>query len=379
MVDCTFIDNWAGLGGAIYVYACSLSLSGLHFESNISGQDGGALIVDIGGTVTINDCTFHDNDGDYGGAICLFGGATAILDGVTLTDNTATKGGALYCQDSDVIATDCLFAGNGSPEGGAVELTRTMSISHFADCTFAYNTANNGGAVFVHEATLELLRCTLHANAANQMGGGVRCWYDGDLAAENTIIANSTAGEAIACYTGTTIPALSCCDIFGNAGGDYIGCLETLAGVAGNISADPLFCDPEAGNFHVIESSPCAPFTIPNTECDLIGAWTAGCNPQAVPEGRGCADGLRLRAVTPNPFGRCTEITYAVTQELRAGTVSLAIYDAGGRLVHSVNELPGDPGIHRVGWDGRDVPGGIYFCELRAGSSAALERLVLVR
>ncbi len=42
----------------------------------------------------------------------------------------------------------------------------------------------------------------------------------------------------------------------------------------GNISADPLFCDPAAGDLRLQEGSPCAP----GTECDLMGAWPVGCD-----------------------------------------------------------------------------------------------------
>jgi len=71
--------------------------------------------------------------------------------------------------------------------------------------------------------------------------------------------------------------ALSCCDIWGNAGGDWVPGIAGQYGVNGNISEDPQLCDPENGDFTLSESSPCAPFTPPNPECDLIGAWPVGC------------------------------------------------------------------------------------------------------
>jgi hypothetical protein len=43
-------------------------------------------------------------------------------------------------------------------------------------------------------------------------------------------------------------------------------------GINGNISEDPLFCDPEAGDFTLHGDSPCAPYSAPNPECGLIGA-----------------------------------------------------------------------------------------------------------
>ena len=344
----------------------------------MTGLQGGAIFCDLGATVTITDCTIQGNEADKGGGICVLNGATAFLSGTTIAGNSADHGGGIYCEDGDVSATDCLLTANDSPEGGAVDLVRSILPGHFEDCTFVGNTSNNGGAFFVHEAMLELQRCTLYGNAALQMGGGIRLWFNGNLAAENTIIAGSTDGEAIACYGGTT-PMLACCDIHGNAGGDYIGCIEALAGLEGNISADPLFCDPDDGNFHLLESSPCAPFTFPNPECGLIGAWELGCNPQSVPlpPTRVCA--LQLRGITPNPFRSETEITYAISETLPVRATTLAIYDANGRMVHAASNLPSSPGLHRIAWDGRNVPGGVYFCQLIAGSASALERLVVVR
>jgi hypothetical protein len=93
---------------------------------------------------------------------------------------------------------------------------------------------------------------------------------------EDTIVAFSTAGGAIYCDYGGT-PSLTCCDIFGNAGGDWVGPIAGQLGVNGNICEDPLFCDAANLDFTLHADSPCAPFTPPNPECDLIGAWPVGC------------------------------------------------------------------------------------------------------
>lgn len=90
----------------------------------------------------------------------------------------------------------------------------------------------------------------------------------------NTIVAFSSSGEAI---SGSSGIRLSCCDLFGNAGGDWVGTIEDQYGTNGNISKDPLFCDPQHVDFTLQLGSPCAPFSPPNRECDLIGAWPVGC------------------------------------------------------------------------------------------------------
>ena len=63
----------------------------------------------------------------------------------------------------------------------------------------------------------------------------------------------------------------------GNAGGDWVGTIADQYGIEGNICEDPLFCDPENGDFTLDAASPCAPFSEPNPECDLIGVWPIGC------------------------------------------------------------------------------------------------------
>ena len=47
-----------------------------------------------------------------------------------------------------------------------------------------------------------------------------------------------------------------------------------------NFSADPLFCDPDNGDFTIRSNSPCAPPGV--TGCGLIGALGVGCGPVSV-------------------------------------------------------------------------------------------------
>jgi hypothetical protein len=93
---------------------------------------------------------------------------------------------------------------------------------------------------------------------------------------ENCVIAFSGSGGAIQADLHPP-PRLTCCDIFGNAGGDWVGCIADQYGIAGNICLDPLFCDPQNLDLTLREESPCAPFSPPNAECDQIGAWPVGC------------------------------------------------------------------------------------------------------
>ena len=96
-------------------------------------------------------------------------------------------------------------------------------------------------------------------------------WYVAHAILENTIIAFSTSGEAVYCGTGSTA-TLACCDVYGNAGGDWVGYIAGQEGVNGNFSADPLFCDSGNGDYRLQPCSPC----LDAAGCGLVGACGAG-------------------------------------------------------------------------------------------------------
>lgn len=97
----------------------------------------------------------------------------------------------------------------------------------------------------------------------------------------------------------------------------------------------------------------------------------------------------------PNPFGNGTVIGFDIPvspgrstagdeREESESRVTLAIYDASGRLVRRLVEAPLPAGRYRIAWDGRDERGrnaasGIYFARISAGRGAFTRKLVLVR
>jgi hypothetical protein len=93
----------------------------------------------------------------------------------------------------------------------------------------------------------------------------------------------------------------------------------------------------------------------------------------------GAAGGATLVASAPNPFARETTIRLAVARE---GRVRVAVFDAAGREVATLVDEVRGPGEHRVAWDGRGAPSGVYFCRLDAAgapSAPDVRRLVLIR
>ncbi len=221
MAGCRLFENTADLlGGGVHAHAAVVEMVDCEFERN-SALHGGAADFHIGSVVTVRQCRFYENSAVEAGCLCLFAGCEGLIEG-------------------------CTFSGNAGNQWASTLAVGKSSLCHVRSCTF-YGNAGTPGALLLEDAP-----CTL----------------------TQTVIAFNEGGPGL-CPVSTV--TLTCCDIFGNQGGDWIGSFAWQYGLQGNIAADPLFCDPELRDFRLDAASPCAPFSPPNPECDLIGAWPIGC------------------------------------------------------------------------------------------------------
>jgi hypothetical protein len=191
----------------------------------------------------------------------------------------------------------------------------------------------------------------------------------------NNIIAFSTDGlGGVVCPAGT----LSCNDIYSNVGGDSIWGIDG----GGNISEDPLFCEPDSGDFGLRDDSPCAPDNSP-TGCGLIGAYSVSCSSGTAVNEPEITIPTRfyLGPAVPNPFNPVTTIRFGipVNHEVR-----LTIHDVAGRLVATLVDDYFTAGEYTAQWNGRnsvgaDVASGVYFARLVAGEFTSARKMVLLK
>jgi hypothetical protein len=78
----------------------------------------------------------------------------------------------------------------------------------------------------------------------------------------------------------------------------------------------------------------------------------------------------------PNPFNPTTTIQYRLAEVCR---VTLALYDVLGREVRVLVKAIESPGSHSVKIDAGDLPSGVYFYRLLAGTFAQTKKIVLAR
>jgi hypothetical protein len=238
--NCTFENNYGYLaGGAV---TCGYRVLESHpefkhctFRGNESGTWGGAIFIDgVALEVDIDSCEFYENVAAYGGAVyCMQHEAQAEITNSLFYGNVAlAEGGAIFVGNMTAYIIGCTFFTNSAPEGSAIATIGSMwgnSNANVSDCIIAYN-----------------------------LGG---CGY----------------------YQWEVLPGeedISCTDIFGNEGGDWVDGLAACLGVDGNFSAAPEFCNPdmEPYDLSLCDCSPCLPGNHPDgDDCGLIGALGEGC------------------------------------------------------------------------------------------------------
>ena len=83
-----------------------------------------------------------------------------------------------------------------------------------------------------------------------------------------------------------------------------------------------------------------------------------------------------LGQARPNPASGSSLISFALE---RGGPATLKVYDLSGRLVSTLVNGSLPAGSHEVRFNGKGLPGGVYFYRLEAGNQSATRKLVLVR
>lgn len=239
---------------------------------------GGAIVCLMGTSPTIRDCVFEENFANYwGGAIAMTHGASPRISDCLFRENwSAGWGGALGAvADTKPAISNCRFEGNSAEMRAGAIFLGFSAAPMISSCTFDRNTAFSGGAVECQtNAAPRFTSCTFSGNVVSSLASAVLVGPGCSAHLEATILAFGSRGAAIEC-TGGGVANLICCDVYGNEGGDWAGCIEGQHGVDGNISADPFFCDPGEGDLQLREDSPCSAQN--NPVCGQIGAWPVGC------------------------------------------------------------------------------------------------------
>jgi len=78
----------------------------------------------------------------------------------------------------------------------------------------------------------------------------------------------------------------------------------------------------------------------------------------------------------PNPFNPSTRITYQLP---KAAHVTLKVFDVLGRAVATLVEEQNEAGQHTIEWNSGNIPSGIYYYRLTAGTFTDCRKMLIVR
>jgi hypothetical protein len=206
--------------------------------------------------------------------------STAQVVGFTIQNGHDFNGGGICCwnNSSPTIRNNVIVSCCASKCGGGVyckESSPTLRSNTIRSCS-----ANHGGGIFCWHSDSPIGKNIITSNSANEDGGGVWCGTASPLIDKNTISRNSAAmGGGVWCGTGS--PQITNTILWGDTGpeiyGDAIVRYSDVQGGwpgQGNIDSDPLFADPERGDFHLQWGSPCIDAGDPSSPPDPDGTRT---------------------------------------------------------------------------------------------------------
>jgi hypothetical protein len=331
--------GYESIGGGIYCGNSEVLIAHNIIENNIA----------------VSTPMMHQS-GEGGGIYCKDSSLVTIV-GNSINNNWAgNRGVGVYCSDSDILISGNVISGN---------------YSYFGDW---------GGGVISTGCNTVIINNAIMANEVLGSGGGVR-------SSDNGRIVNNVIRENLPDQIAGSGVSASYCNIQGGWEGE------------GNIDTDPLFRDPENGDFHLMSiacgdpyDSPCIDAGDPAIIDSLLdcswglgqlrsdmGAYGGGDSATVVIDD--LIDKLPSRFALfqnyPNPFNASTVIRYMLPEPSQ---VTIEIYNILGRRVETlVDERQQVAGYHQVVWNARDLSSGIYLYRIQAGHYLQTNKMILLR
>ncbi len=238
---CTVTGCLANNGGGAFILDSQPTLYGCTFEGNESESSGGGIVA-VGTDMIVLSCVFTGNKArSGGGGICCWNNEPVILASVFDSNFAGLSGGGIDFKYASPTVSNTILSGNSAGlNGGAAALWESAGL--WTNCLIVENSAEFGAGLDIMASSPVLKHCTTSANGAST-GGSIYSGMFSDVVVANAILWGSSPDE-IFLESGDVLVTSS------NIEGGWAG--------AGNLSADPLFSDPENGNYRIVAGSPCA-------------------------------------------------------------------------------------------------------------------------
>ncbi len=165
-------------GRILNILCSNVTLKNIIFKNGEISDFGAAVCSKEGGALTIINCTFINNKATRGGAIYSKSNENTIIN-CTFDNNTATHGGAININASDNIIADNTFKNNKATNNGGAIYLENGNENQISNNELTKNSAYNGGAIYLYQTEFSTLKNNLFTNnVATNIGGAVRINMD---------------------------------------------------------------------------------------------------------------------------------------------------------------------------------------------------------
>ncbi|SVB87380.1 uncharacterized protein METZ01_LOCUS240234, partial [marine metagenome] len=370
-------------------------LENVIIENSHALNGGGLALFRVDGPV-LNNVIIKDNTAtSHGGGIASYKSTMTIKESIVSNNSSFHLGGGIYAWGDattelggvggDLVIEDCIVTGNvvtGNHGGGIaiygvdeVIIKRTAVVD---------NHANNGiGGILVEFSDVTLDNITVSGNSSTY-GGSIGVGEGGNVNLTNSILWSNTDGTEE--VDGEVILELD-----GSLTANYNDIEGGYGGFA-NIDADPLFTNPDSGDFTLQQGSPCIDAGTADLDWDGIeditdyfgSAPDMGAYEYFIALGvdnDGLPTSYMIHQNYPNPFNPVTTLRYDLPED---ALVNIAIYDMLGRKIRTLISSQHSAGYKSVQWNatndaGSPVSAGLYFYMIQAGDFKQTKKMMLVK
>lgn len=246
-------------------------LDGLTIRNGLGRGDGVPAVgnCDGNGLYLVNgivrNCIIKENgvqaSGDtshvQGGGVCMASGTLSNCLVVANKPTVNATGGGIWADGGQIL--NCTVISNSCPGSGGGVVANSASVL-IRNCLIVSNQVSGastyGGGVYGGRIESSTIVGNSAANASGTSGGGV---YGSVVT--NSIVWNNTTGSGTGTNYGGTCT-------FGYT------CTAPLPAGSGNISSDPLFVNPGAGNYRLASKPPASPCNDKGTNLVWMAAGT---------------------------------------------------------------------------------------------------------
>ena len=275
------------LGGGLYQSHGSAALYGNYVTSNTAAFGGGLYFIDSSDVSLVANFISGNRAGrGHGGGLYFNNSSDAVLASNTIVSNTASGpasnfgGGAYFLSSDGVIVTANIVRGNLAEGGGSGLHFQTCSNVRLDRNIISSNRAGSGGGLlFLTSSSVTLTNNAIIDNRVDTAGGGLVIQGSALQLAHNTIARNSGGGGSgvyvldsgpiystvtltntilVSHAVGITVASGNTATLEATLWSSGAWANETDTEGAGviitgtvNITGDPAFIDPDAGDYHI--------------------------------------------------------------------------------------------------------------------------------